>query len=310
MTTGQRRFASYAWGVLAFSVLVVLWGTFVRATGSGAGCGSHWPLCKGEIIPRSPAVATVIELTHRLTSGVAFALVVGLVVAAWRMYPAGHTVRRWATLSGIFMVSEALVGAGLVLLELVGQNTSNARGFWVAGHLVNTFVLIACLTLTARWASSTAAPRLPRERMLLPVLGVGVVGVLGLGMSGAVTALGDTLFPAANLAEATAQTFSETAHFFVRLRVWHPTLAMLVGGYLVFASLFAAGTMRNRPTTRLALGLLALYGIQLSIGVLNVWWLAPVSVQIVHLLFSDLVWIVLILLLASCLIPSQEAAPV
>src|SRR5512143_2045168 len=97
VTTGQRRYATYAWMVLAFSVLVVLWGTFVRATGSGAGCGSHWPLCNGEIIPRAPAVATVIELTHRLTSGVVFALVVGLVVAAWRVFPPGHAVRRWAT---------------------------------------------------------------------------------------------------------------------------------------------------------------------------------------------------------------------
>ncbi len=308
MTTGQRRFARYAWVVLAFSVLVVLWGAFVRATGSGAGCGSHWPLCNGEIIPRSPAVATVIELTHRLTSGLALALVVGLVVAAWRVFPPGHIVRRWAALSAFFMVSEALVGAGLVLLEYVGQNTSNARGFWVAGHLVNTFVLIACLTLTARWASTAALPGRPRERMLLPVLGGGVVGVLGIGVSGAVTALGDTLFPAASLAEATAQTFSETAHFFIRLRVWHPTLAMLVGGYLVFASLYAAGTMRRPAITRLTLALLVLYGMQLSIGVLNVWWLAPVGVQIVHLLFSDLVWIVLILLLASCATTSPEAA--
>jgi heme A synthase len=310
MTEGERRYARYGWTVLAFTVLVVLWGAFVRASGSGAGCGSHWPLCNGEIIPRSPAVATLIELAHRLSSGVALALVVGLVVAAWRVFPPGHSVRRWAALSGVFMVSEALVGAGLVLLELVGRNTSDARAFWVAGHLVNTFILIACLTLTARWASRSAPARLPPARPLLPVLVGGVFGVLGIGVSGAVTALGDTLFPVASRAEASAQTFSDTAHFFIRLRVWHPTLALLVGGYLVFASLYAAGTMRRTSTTRLAVALLLLYGAQLSIGILNVWWLAPIIVQIVHLLFSDLVWILLILLAADCLSPSPEATSV
>jgi heme A synthase len=310
MTEGDRRYARYGWTVLAFTVLVVLWGAFVRASGSGAGCGSHWPLCNGEIIPRSPAVATLIELAHRLSSGVALALVVGLVVAAWRVFPPGHSVRRWAALSGVFMVSEALVGAGLVLLELVGRNTSDARAFWVAGHLVNTFILIACLTLTARWASRSAPPRLPPARPLLPVLVGGVFGVLGIGVSGAVTALGDTLFPVASRAEASAQTFSDTAHFFIRLRVWHPTLALLVGGYLVFASLYAAGTMRRTSTTRLAVALLVLYGTQLSIGILNVWWLAPITLQIVHLLFSDLVWILLILLAADCLSPSPEATSV
>ncbi len=51
----QAWFSRYAWGVLLWNVLVALWGAYVRATGSGAGCGSHWPTCNGEILPRAPA---------------------------------------------------------------------------------------------------------------------------------------------------------------------------------------------------------------------------------------------------------------
>ena len=83
----RSGFAAYAWAVLGFNLLVILWGAFVRATGSGAGCGSHWPLCNGEVLPRAPALATLIEFSHRLTSGVALLLVIGLVVGAWRGFP-------------------------------------------------------------------------------------------------------------------------------------------------------------------------------------------------------------------------------
>jgi len=73
-----RRFA---WGVLAYFIAVILWGTLVRATGSGAGCGNHWPLCNGVVIQHSASVNTMIEFTHRLTSGLSFFAVVGLL--AW-----------------------------------------------------------------------------------------------------------------------------------------------------------------------------------------------------------------------------------
>ena len=88
--TGLARFA---WGVLAINIVVILWGAFVRASGSGAGCGSHWPLCNGEVVPVAVQVQTVIEFTHRVTSGTAFLLVIGLLVWARRAFPVGHQVR-------------------------------------------------------------------------------------------------------------------------------------------------------------------------------------------------------------------------
>jgi heme A synthase len=295
----RSPYAAYAWAVLIFNLLVILWGAFVRASGSGAGCGSHWPLCNGEVVPRAPAIATLIEYGHRLTSGMALLLIAGLVVGAWRVYPRGHVVRRGAALSAAFIVSEALIGAGLVLLEHVARDASIARGYWVGGHLINTFLLVAALALTAWWASGGRRLRLRGQGALGGVLFIALVAVLVLGVSGAVTALGDTLFPVSTLAEGKALTFSDSAHVFVRLRIWHPTLAVAVGLWLVLA---AGAAVRARPAVRgWAMTSIGLYAVQLGLGAANVWLLAPIGVQIAHLLLSDLVWIALVLLVASTL---------
>jgi heme A synthase len=304
-------YAKYAWGVLGFNLLVILWGAYVRASGSGAGCGSHWPLCNGEIVPRAAAIETLIEFGHRVSSGLDLLLVAGLVVGAWWRCPRGHVVRRSAALSGVFLITEALIGAGLVLFEYVAKDASTARGFWVAGHLVNTFLLVACVALTAWWASGFAPPRLAGRGTLVAVLGAGLAGVLIIGVSGAVTALGDTLFPAATLAEAKAQTFSKTAHIFVRLRIWHPTLAVSVGFYLVGACLYAARASGARTVGLLGMVLVSMYAAQLVLGLANVYLLAPVTLQLVHLLLSDSLWITLVLLSAAALAaaPPPDSMP-
>ena len=108
-------FARFAWGVLAYNLAVILWGAYVRASGSGAGCGSHWPLCNGVVVPYAPRVETLIEFTHRIMSGLAFLLIIALMVSAFRLYIKGNPVRLGAGFSMLFMVSEALFGAGLVL---------------------------------------------------------------------------------------------------------------------------------------------------------------------------------------------------
>ncbi len=286
---------------LAAVLGVILWGAVVRATGSGAGCGSHWPLCNGEVVPRSPTAETLIELGHRVTSGLALLLVVALVIGAWRVFPRGHPVRASAAASGVFMVLEALIGAGLFLFELVARNASLARAWWMAGHLMNTFLLVGALTLTAWWARGSHRPRLQGAGALAGVLGLALAGVLVLGVSGAVTALGDTLFPATTLAEGKAQTFSDTAHVFLRLRVWHPLLALAAGVCVAVAAALAA-RWRPDPAVRLAARtVVGLFVLNLLVGVLNVWWLAPVGVQLVHLLLADLAWIALVVLAGGAL---------
>ena len=175
-----RAFARYAWGVLAFNVAVVLWGAYVRATGSGAGCGNHWPLCNGEVTPHAPAVATIIEFTHRATSAIDLALVVVLLAWAFRAFPRRHPVRLGATLSMLFLLTEALIGAALVLLGHVEKNASVTRAYSLSTHLINTLTLLACLTLTAWWASGRPALYARGRPVWLALVSLGVVGILGL----------------------------------------------------------------------------------------------------------------------------------
>lgn len=297
----MSRFARYGWGVLAFNLLVILWGAYVRASGSGAGCGAHWPLCNGVVIPRAPAMETIVELAHRATSGIALLLVVAQLVWARRTRAKGDAARVAAHVAMGLMLTEALVGAGLVLFEMVALNESIARAYWLAAHLLNTFGLVAALALVPWFASGFPAPRrapLGAEgKLLLAALG----GTLLLGMTGAVTALGDTLFPAASLAEGFAQDSSPTAHLLLRLRVLHPSFAVAV----VFVLLLAAGvSARKRPSalnSRLAIAVVALAFTQLAAGLVNLLLLAPIPMQLVHLLLADALWITLVLLTANVL---------
>jgi heme A synthase len=306
-----RRFSIFAWGVLAYNVGVILWGAYVRATGSGAGCGSHWPLCDGVVVPRSPRVETLIEFSHRASSGLALLLVAGLFVWALRAYPKGHIVRRGAAWSMFFVLTEALVGAGLVLFKLVADNASLTRAFSTAVHLVNTFLLLAALTLTARWASGGPRLRLRGREKRVWALGLGLLAVLVLGMTGAITALGDTLFPPESLAEGLRQDMDATANFMVRLRVVHPVIAVATAFYLILIAGLPEVTGEHPESKRFARALMALFVIQLVAGVVNVLLLAPLWMQQVHLLLADLAWIVLVLLAAAALAERETAeAPV
>lgn len=291
-------FAKYVWGVLVYNLAVILWGAYVRASGSGAGCGSHWPLCNGEIITRSPQVETMIEFTHRVSSGLALLLVVGLAVWGFRLYSKGHPVRLGASLSLFFMITEALVGAGLVLFKLVAEDTSTARAVVIAIHLMNTFLLLAALALTSWWASGGRPIQLKGQGGLGWALGLALLAMLLLGASGAITALGDTLFPASSLSEGLQQKFSPTAHFLVRLRLWHPLIAIAVGAYtMVIIGLVNARLAE--PLARQAGRLFTvLYFVQLASGAFNVVLLAPIWMQLWHLLLSDILWIILVLFAA------------
>ncbi len=302
----QRNFTRFAWFTLGFLILVILWGAFVRATGSGAGCGSHWPLCNGVVIPREARVETMIEFAHRVSSALSGLFVLGLWVWAFRLYPKRHVVRLGATLSLIFIITESLLGAGLVLFEWVADNASVGRAVSMALHLVNTYLLLAAVTMTAWWANEAehgrAQPlRLRGQGRVGWLVGVGLVLLLFLGVSGAVTALGDTLFPSGTLREGIAQDFLPTAHFLVRLRIYHPLIAIVTGIYLALAGRAIAAERPGETTHRLARALIIVVAIQLVAGFVNVILLAPVWMQIVHLLLADVMWIAAILLGATAL---------
>ena len=292
--TGFRRLA---WGALAYTLLVILWGGYVRASGSGAGCGAHWPLCNGEVVPRAPATATLIELAHRITSGLALPLVLLLLVWAVRAFPKGASARTGAALAVVFMVLEAAVGAGLVLFEQVAYNASVGRAYWMASHLVNTFFLLGTLALTARAAGGAASPRLRGSGRRGALVGAAVLGLLVLGASGAVTALGDTLALGGGLDPAEVPAVATL----VGLRIYHPLLALLVVATFAWA---VRRVRREDPGGQAAffgLVVLALMMVQLMVGLLNVELRAPIPVQLVHLLLTDLIWINAVLFAAEAL---------
>jgi cytochrome c oxidase assembly protein subunit 15 len=298
----QARFARYAWMVLAYNVAVVLWGAFVRATGSGAGCGRHWPRCNGVVIPRNPSVETLIEFTHRATSGIALLAVVAMLWMALRRFPRGHAARTGAVWSMVLMLTEAGVGASLVLLELVAGNTSGARAWWMAAHLTNTFLLLAAIALTAWWGGGRPRIRVRGQGMAGFLALAPIVLTLLVGVTGAITALGDTLFP------KTSVGMDSGTHFLERLRIVHPFLAIGTGVFAVAAS---AGLRRLRPgamTERLSRAIAGLFGMQIMVGTLNIVLLAPVWMQLIHLLLADAVWLALVLAAASAL-AEEEPAP-
>ena len=298
-------FAKYSWFVLFYNLIVILWGAYVRGSSSGAGCGSHWPLCNGEIIPQSPTVKTLVEFSHRLTSGLALILVIILLVWAFREFTRHHQARIGAALSLFFILMEAAIGAGLVLFEYVAENKSIARALWMSGHLVNTFLLVAMLTLTAWSATSGLRLRIRRQGAINWVFGIALLGTLFLGVSGAVTALGGTLFPVTSLAEGLKQDLSPTAHVLIRLRFFHPFIALGVSAVLIVTARLVRAWRPGGWTKRLANLLIALVLIQLGAGLINLLLHAPIWLQIVHLLLSDLIWITLTLLVFTAL--SQPA---
>jgi heme A synthase len=303
------RFAKYAWFALAFNLLVIVWGAYVRASGSGAGCGSHWPLCNGEAIPNSPTVKTIIEFSHRLSSGLALLLVAGALIWAFRGYAPKHRLRHYAAAAMFFMLMEAAIGAGLVLFEMVAENKSIARALWMSAHLVNTFLLVGTLALTAWTATTGKRLDVRGQGSINLVFAAAIVATLILGVSGAVSALGATLFPVTSLAEGLKQDLSPTAHILIRLRFFHPLIAIGVSGLLILTALFARTHRPGSGVNRWATALIALVLVQLGAGAVNLLLHAPVWLQLIHLLLSDLVWIALVLLGCGALQqPAREPA--
>jgi cytochrome c oxidase assembly protein subunit 15 len=301
----QSRLPLLAWTAVGWTVAVSVWGAFVRATGSGAGCGNNWPLCDGAVFPGVSSAATLIEFSHRITSGVALLVVVALWVAVRGLMPRGSLAHRAAAASVVFILIEAAIGAGLVLLELVGDDASIARAIVIGGHLVNTFALVATLTVTAwaitgrmtiRWLGGSAS-------LLLMAC---AAALLLTNASGAIAALGDTLFPARSLFEAWRQELSVTSNVLIRLRLLHPIIALGTAAGVSITALSLDRTTRG--LTPYARALVGLVGVQLAAGAINVLLLAPIWLQLVHLLLANAVWIAFILVAANTLSTPTDGA--
>lgn len=292
-------FAKFAWITLAYNIVVILWGVFLRASKSGDGCGQHWLTCHGELIPSAPELKTVIEFSHRMTTGPAFLLVLILLIWAFRRYAKGHAVRKTAFLSFVFIITEVLVGAGLVLTGNTADALTAARPFWAIGHLINTFALLAFLTLTAWHAGSGKRVDLQRPSKAFALLVIAVIGVFLVGTSGSIAALSSMLFPSETLAEGLSKDFSTASNVLLRLRLSHPILSVSTAVYLIFIAGWLKVQSGNEPgVARWSNILSVLVLVQVAFGAATLLTLAPIIMQLGHLLLADLLWIAFVLMTA------------
>ncbi len=296
----SRAFRRFTLAALAFCLFVIVWGAWVRASGSGAGCGAHWPTCNGQVFPTAPSSRTVIEFTHRLTSGLSLLSVVAMWVWARRAHRKGHAVVRSAGWSAFFMVTEALLGAALVKLELVADNATANRAVAMSLHLVNTFLLLSAMTSCAVWAHlGDGVLRWKGRGLLTATLPLAFALTMLVGVSGAIAALGDTL-----VQQSVASPFVD---LLIRLRVLHPLLA-IAGTTSLLAVAWLTHETRAASFAR---GLAALVVLQIACGLINVILQAPVWLQLVHLLLADLVWLTLVVVSRLSLVqPSAPRPPV
>ncbi|MCS6875200.1 MAG: COX15/CtaA family protein [Pyrinomonadaceae bacterium] len=294
-------FRRYSLLVLAYNLIVILWGVFLRASRSGDGCGQHWLTCHGEIIPSAPELKTLIEFSHRVTSAIAFLLVLGLLIWAFRKYDKGNAIRRTSLGAFVFIITEALIGAGLVLTGNTAENLTPTRPLWMAGHLLNTFILIAFLTLTVWLAYGREMFSLKVETKFIVMILIAIFGILFISITGSIAALSNLIFPSESIAEGIAKDFSSTSHLLVRLRVSHPIASILVSVYLIFFADLLKNAKPSEVVSFWAKSLSILIIAQLVSGAITLLTLSPILMQVMHLLLADLVWINFLLLVISFL---------
>lgn len=295
----MRTLVRFAWLTLAYNIAVILWGAYVRATGSGAGCGNRWPLCDGAVLPRTPQAQTIIEFTHRLTSGLAVIMVSSLLVWCWRRTSKGDWVRYSSFAALLLLFNEAILGALLVLFEHVAQDRSPSRALFLCLHFGNTLLLLAALALTAQWlAKGYRRFSIVKNRGEIVAALLGLLAIMCIGITGSLAALGDTLFPSTSLRASLIQDFS-SGNILLRLRFLHPVAAAIGAIYVVW---LIQKSLRKGDSSSRVVMLAGVLIAQIGLGILNVMLLAPVWLQIVHLLVAELFWVLAVLASANLLL--------
>jgi protoheme IX farnesyltransferase len=283
-------FAKYAWMLLAYTLLAIGWGVFVRASFSGDGCGDIWLGCDTSHTPVQGQFGRFVELTHRLSTSILGPMVLVLVLWAFRSFPKGDLVRKAAIWTFVFTALEGLVGAGLVKFQLVTTDDRPIRAVVMAFHVVSTYSLLSALVVAAIAASSETRPTTKDQGTVGWMLGMGYFGTVLLGFSGAISALAHQLHRTEDVIAAAKDPAS---HWMVQLQPVHPLVAASVGLYLfLLAGLIVH--LRPDPKVKAAAHLLAgTYIFQCAIGALAIWFKAPIAMQVFHLVMADVLVVVL-----------------
>ena len=279
------KFSKYSLYLLLLNLFVIAWGVFVRASDSGDGCGSHWPLCDGSKEPLNGWVSRLIEGFHRLSTSLDGILIIVLLIWAYRAYEKGSQVRKAAGVAFLFTLIEGFIGAVLVKDKLVTTNASVFRAEVMSFHVISTFFLVSSITLCA-YLGTGKTLRIKGQGAVGWMTGLGFLLVAIMGVSGAISALGHTLDPVKNVLKAAANPHT---FWMVRFQPYHPLLALAVGMML----LLIVGVVSNlRPSPRVKLTgalFLWIYGFELVLGFVNITLLAPIWMQMLHLATAEAV---------------------
>jgi cytochrome c oxidase assembly protein subunit 15 len=297
---GKKRNNAFL-GLLIFTFGVILWGAYVRMSGSGDGCGPNWPHCKGSLAQKK----TAIEFFHRASSGLC--LLLTLICSFWvlKTEKSPHPlVRKTAYVAIGSILLESALGAGLVLLGLVGKNSSWARAFVMSFHLANTCLLLAALLLLfLRLSPIEKFPELnpsdsPLDQRVSHLwqwdsrytkLCMSFCLVVS---SGGVAALADTLFPASSFIVGLLQDFQKDSVLLLRVRIVHPFFALCFSFFAFYVvSTFPTKTvLAKRFSLAFQMGLF----LQLLVGVMNLVLLNPLWMQLIHLGLALILWLCLV----------------
>ena len=305
----SSAFSKFVWGVLVYNLMAIAWGVYVRASKSGDGCGNNWPLCDGASIPTNGPIAKLVEASHRLSTTLVGVLAIYILVWAFRAFPKGHLVRKAAGTVMALTLVEGIFGALLVKLHLVVYNSSGLRLLVMGLHVMSTFALLGSIAITALAGSGLRPIKLKGQSGVGWILGMAAFGLIILGFSGAVSALGHTLKPVDNVLGA---AMDPKTFWMVRLQPLHPLIAVSVGLYLALAT----GLIQHlRPDAKVKSALnwmVGIYGAQILLGVVNIWLRAPIPMQMAHLVVADANWISLVVVSVFALaegIERVEARP-
>jgi heme a synthase len=297
ISTLEKRLRKWAWFLLVYTILVILWGAWVRISHSGDGCGDTWPLCNGQLVPEAARGKTWVEYGHRFTSGLYGIVVIFLFIWIQKLKTKFEltSVHRWMRWTTVFMISEALLGAKLVLFGLVNLDQSGWRVVVMSLHQLNSFLLVA---FTVRFLAATFEHQYRSEWSLRvnkniqprflssPIF---LMGFLLIAITGAWASLSTTLFPSTSLLDGFAKDFDSASHIVLKLRGFHPVFGILIGGGLSLA-LYRISSGLNVFLGRVALLCSALIATGIVVGMLTLFMLSPVPLKLVHLLLAHLLW--------------------
>lgn len=303
----SQRFSQLLFALIIYTLLVILWGAWVRISHSGDGCGDTWPLCNGQLVPEAARGKTWVEFSHRLMSGTFGILIVAMYFYIRKHFQKSHPIRLWSLLSLVFTISEALLGAKLVLFGLVSSNDSPYRAFVMSLHLINSLMLTGSIALTwefslgEKWQLRRTAPWKLANLSFKKISYGSVFAFLMIGLTGAIAALSNTLFPTFSLAEGFAADWNPDSHFLIRLRGFHPIAGILIGGSLaVTAWLFTQLVSQDeKEIIKRSRNLALITFTAIGFGIATLLSLAPIWMKVIHLLMAHSVWICLVLWIIS-----------